>query len=276
MKWYEGSVSAGARPATFADVGQVRRRVPSWLPGRSPGERQPQMPPEKRDRDASASLRPPKLPSEFVDAVRLELDQGYAGRIRKSIPSEAGRVSERPPTATQMPGMPSTAGVPSMPAVPVVPSELELKRAVEPATPDPMLVSAFEQALGLLASERERLLVETAGQVAELAAMIARRVIGRELSLDPMLVRELVREGIEALGQHDRVVVRVGKAFQPARQALQEELRTDGGRFEVRLDPSLGDYGCLVETELGQVDESIESRLETLLQALRPDSNPPD
>lgn len=260
MKWFEHSLAGGARLANFADVGPTQRRVPSWLPGRSQPDRHPQQQPD-RSREGSASLRPPKLPSEFVDAVRLELDQGYAGRVRKSIPSEGlGRLSERPPSLVQ----------PS-----VSPAEIELKRAAETPSPDPMLVSAFEQALTLLASERERLLVETAGQVAELAALIARRVIGRELSLDPMLVRELVREGIEALGQHDRVVVRVGHAFQTARQALQEELRSDGGRFEVRLDPSLADYGCVVETELGQVDESIESRLETLLQALRPDSNPP-
>jgi flagellar assembly protein FliH len=152
---------------------------------------------------------------------------------------------------------------------------VEPSRDPEPAAPDPQLTAAFEQALTLLARERERLLVETAGQVAELAALIARRVIGRELSLDPMLVRELVREGIEVLGQHDRVLVRVGAAFETTRQALLEELLLDGGRVEVRLDPSLSDYGCVVETELGQVDESIESRLETLLHAVRPDSNPP-
>lgn len=260
MKWFEHSVAGGAQRAKFAEVGQPHRRVPSWLPGRPHGERQA-LPGADRQRGEGASLRPPKLPSEFVEAVRFELDSEYAGRARKSLPADAiGRLSERPPTLSQAPD-----GSQDLP---------EPERGA-PAAPDPLLVSAFERALLLLAHERERLLVETAGQVAELAALIARRVIGRELSLDPMLVRGLVREGIEALGQHDRVVVRVGNAFATTQEALQEELRLGTGRFEVRLDGSLNDYGCVVETELGQVDESIESRLETLLHALKPDSNPP-
>jgi flagellar biosynthesis/type III secretory pathway protein FliH len=40
----------------------------------------------------------------------------------------------------------------------------------------------------------------------------------------------------------------------------------------VRLDASLEEYGCVVETELGSVDESIESRIATLLNALKPDA----
>jgi hypothetical protein len=273
MKWFEHSVSGGAQRAKFAEVGQTQRRVPSWLPGRGQsqgqGDRPSQPQPERAARAESASLRPPKLPSEFVDAVRYELDPEYAGRARKSLPAEAiGRLSERPPPSVQLgsrePAPPESQRQPQPEPAPP-----------QPAGPDPLLVSAFEQAVTLLARERERLLVETAGQVAELAALIARRVIGRELSLDPMLVRDLVREGIEALGQHDRVLVRVGNAFEPTRQILEERMRLDGRHVEVRLDPSLTDYGCVVETELGQVDESIESRLDTLLHALSPDSQPP-
>ena len=123
-----------------------------------------------------------------------------------------------------------------------------------------------------LATERERVLSETAGQIAELAVMIARRVIGRELTLDPGIVRGLVREGISALGQHDRVLVRLGQGFVASRERLEDDLRASETRCEVRFDPALEPYGCLVETELGQVDESIETRVETLLAALRPDS----
>jgi flagellar assembly protein FliH len=144
---------------------------------------------------------------------------------------------------------------------------------VEPpvATVDPALIQALEQAVVLFAGERERVLSETAGQIAELAVMIARRVIGRELSLDPSLVRGLVREGIQALGEHDRVSVRLGTGFSPMQERIEEDLRTSGARLDIRFDASLEEYGCLIETELGQVDESIESRLETLLQALKPD-----
>lgn len=251
MKWFEQASLHGAQRAKFAEVGSSARKVPSWLPGGSAVN--------ERRSDAGSSLRPPKLPSEFVDAVRSELDHEYAARARKSLPAEPLlRRSEMP--------------APAMPAAAPAAAAGEPQRVQEPAAPDPRLTAAFEQALSLLAHERERLLTDTAVQVAELALLIARRVIARELTLDPMTVRELVREGIEALGQHDRVVVRLGSSFASTREALEAELKLDGGSFEVRVDSSLGDYGCVVETDLGQVDESVESRLQTLLLALNPDS----
>jgi flagellar biosynthesis/type III secretory pathway protein FliH len=139
---------------------------------------------------------------------------------------------------------------------------------------DAELTLAFEEAVELLAQERQRVFEQTASQLAELAAVIARRVIARELSLHPQLVCELVREGLEALGKHDRVLVRLGSGFETQRDALQRRLTDRGSRAEVRVEPHLAEYACVVETELGQVDESVESRLATLLHALRPDSQP--
>jgi hypothetical protein len=254
MRWFERGQADGAQRAKFVDVSQSQRRIPSWVPGRAEHERRNE-----------SSLRPPKLPSEFVEAVRHELDQEYVAQARASLPPEAtGRRSElpqAPPPATASSGQSSQ----SLPAVEPPP----------PATIDPALVQALEHAVVLLAGERERVLSETAGQIAQLAVLIARRVIGRELSLDASVVRGLVREGIEALGQHDRVTIRLGSGFAPMQERLEEDLRSSGAKLDLRFDASLETYGCLVETELGQVDESIESRLETLLLALKPDSDAP-
>jgi flagellar biosynthesis/type III secretory pathway protein FliH len=139
---------------------------------------------------------------------------------------------------------------------------------------DPELTHAFEEAVELLIHERQRVFEQTASQLAELAAVIARRVIAREISLHPELVCDLVREGLEALGKHDRVVIRLGQGFEAQRAMLEQRLLDRGGRADVRVEPQLPEHACLVETELGQVDESVETRLATLLHALRPDSQP--
>ncbi|MFZ5894321.1 MAG: FliH/SctL family protein [Myxococcota bacterium] len=248
MRWFDPSYPHGAQVARFADVSAGKRKVPSWVPNRS----------SDSPRRGESSLRPPRLPSEFVDAVRQELDHEIAPRMRASLIPEPiqPRLSERPapsaPNAAQQPFVAMAEPV----QVPIV---------------DPALVHAFERAVVDLASERERVFAETAGQLAELAALIARRVIGRELSLDPSVVRGLVREGIAALGQHDRVQIRLGAGFESMRERIENDLSASGARTEVRFDAALEPYGCLIETEMGQVDESIESRLETLLLALKPD-----
>ena len=167
-----------------------------------------------------------------------------------------------------MPSVPAPAPLPVFAQAPAEPGPVQL-------IVDPEATHAFEQAIELLVAERSRVLEQTASQLGELATIIARRVIAHEISLNPSIVAGLVNEGLAALGAHDRVLVRVGSAFDEARRSLEQRLADRGAHAEVRLDESLTEYGCIVETELGRVDESIESRIATLLQALRPDSDSP-
>ncbi len=251
MRWFEAdSMPEAPRRVKFAQVPAAARKHPSWLraseqklPGREP-------PP----------LKPPRLPSESVDAVRQELGDMPVPERRPLRPSpEAESVAAvRPPT------MPPPEAFPAAEPRP-------LTAAPVPGV-GPELAHAFEGAVELLAHERQRVFEQTASQLAELAAVIARRVIAREISLHPALVFGLVREGLDALGKHDRVLVRLGQGFESQRTALEQRLLDRGSRAEVRVEPQLPEHACLVETELGQVDESVESRLATLLHALRPDS----
>jgi flagellar assembly protein FliH len=236
------------RKVTFARVTSPRVRAPSWMPSarsRSGARKEEPMP----------SLKPPRLPSEFVDAIRQELEP----------PARAPRASEMPP---RVPSMPAPASI----APPVVAAEAAAPGPVQLVV-DPDATHAFEEAVELLVAERSRVLEQTASQLGELATIIARRVIAHEISLNPNIVAGLVNEGLAALGAHDRVLVRMGSAFEAARENLERRLADRGAHAEVRLDSSLSEYGCVVETELGRVDESIESRIATLLQALRPESS---
>jgi hypothetical protein len=164
----------------------------------------------------------------------------------------------------------------SMIPEPMSPLEALVSGSIHPSPlePDPDMLRAFSDALVALASARDEIVAHTSRQLAELAATIARRVIARELSLRPNVVHDLVREALEGLGRHDRVVVRVGTGFAAALPALEERL--SGKQFEVYVEPDLDEFGCFVQTEYGEVDESIENRLSTLLTALTPDSSPPE
>jgi hypothetical protein len=235
------------RKVNFARVNNPRVRAPSWMPtarGRGSVKKEEPLP----------SLRPPPLPSEFVDAIRQELEPERTSR--------PPRASEMPP---RMPSIPAPAAAHS---IVVEPGPVQL-------IVDPEATQAFEQAIELLVAERSRVLEQTASQLGELATIIARRVIAHEISLNPNIVSGLVNEGLAALGAHDRVLVRIGSAFREARANLEQRLADRGAHAEVRLDAALSEYGCVVETELGRVDESIESRISTLLQALRPETDAP-
>lgn len=256
MRWFETREAEpmpdNPRKVKFASVTNPRSRPPSWLPqarGRA------------LKKEETPSLRPPPLPSEFVNAIRQELEPEIERAARPA------RASEMPPRDARMPSI--------LPAAPAPPAA----NLAPPEPPEPIIdreaTAAFERAVELLVAERSRVLEQTASQLGELATIIARRVIAHEISLNPQIVSGLVNEGLSALGAHDRVLVRVGRSFAASTAALEVRLADRGAHAEVRVDPNLGDYGCVVETELGRVDESIEARIATLLQALKPDSDHP-
>ena len=205
---------------------------------------------------------PPRLPREMVAAFQQELNMFPESVMPPASVDEApieSMVSEAEPHHPFEP-----EGEPS--------SEPLLH---EPTLPDPDLLAGLIDAVEQLSRTRSEVLDATAGQLAELATLIARRVIAHELSVSPEIVEDLVRKGLDALGEHDRMSIRIGSDFGAAIEPMKQRLSSNGQNVAVRVDPALSDFACVVETELGVVDESIEARLTSLLQALKPDSAPP-
>ncbi len=143
------------------------------------------------------------------------------------------------------------------------------------------IVPAFEQeasaqiakAVADLSRLRDDLLRDAEFQLVELAGVIARRVVARELRTDSGFLRSLVKEGIAALAEGDRVVVRLGSAFVPERDSLLEQLATNSMKAEVLVDEDLSPSGCVIETTFGRVDESLDARFDALMGSLRPESD---
>jgi flagellar biosynthesis/type III secretory pathway protein FliH len=132
-------------------------------------------------------------------------------------------------------------------------------------------ITALEQSVEELSLLRGKMMEETEEQLVTLAVTIARRVIGREISIDPEILLTLAAEGIDALGDRDRVVVRFGFLDRDDLLAsMVERLKRRAPRCEVLQDPSLGPGQCIVESEFGQVDESVDARLDNVLRALLP------
>lgn len=131
------------------------------------------------------------------------------------------------------------------------------------------LIDRLAASIELLAGERGRILARAEGQLVELAVAIARRVIGRELSVDPSLLTDLASEGIDALGPKERLVVRLGDLDDDtALETIRARLTARAPQCQVLQDPTLSRGSCVIETEYGSVDESLEARLASVIGAL--------
>lgn len=268
--------SARPRSLRFVDVGAQPLRLPDWLGVPAEGA---VVGPEHR----VSPLSPPEVPSHarpalspLFDSVRpaampRPASQLPAALVPSQFPSPITRSpSQYPPGLSSQfpPALDAAFG--QEPGQGGAPRDRRRDTLVEDLVPraEEEAVAAISAAVAQFASERARALSEAERELVQLVKVICRRVVLQEVSSNPLLIENLVLEGIEALGRNDRVTVKLGPFFADSLETISEHLRHQAVDCVVLIDPGVGRHGCQLETELGRVDESIETRLDLLLDGL--------
>jgi flagellar assembly protein FliH len=122
------------------------------------------------------------------------------------------------------------------------------------------------QAVREFERERESYFQRVEAEVVGLAVAIARKILHREAQVDPLLLAGVVRVGLDNVGTGTHVRLRVHPDQVRAWQsffAQQTDLQVPP---ELMGDPSLGLGHCMLETELGSTDLTLESQLKEIEQ----------
>ncbi|MFB3825900.1 MAG: FliH/SctL family protein [Bryobacteraceae bacterium] len=135
--------------------------------------------------------------------------------------------------------------------------EAEVRAALE------KLAAALHETAAL----RQGIMARAESQLLQLAVAIARRVLHRELTVDPEALEALVHSLLERIAAQEVLRVRV---FPEHEQALRAALAKLPGaaHLEIRPDPSLGRGGVLLETTRGTLDGSVETQLTEIERGL--------
>lgn len=265
MAWFEREppTKTSAPPARFLDVSSTGPRLPSWIVGR---------PQTRHDMGVNANTgkesKPAPAPAPSAPSTRAASPSFAPPKAHAPAPDSP---RQHPPREKMPSNVPATSRRPSR--ISMSPSELE-SRILEQATQrtNVHLVEQAKQglfdALESIDQARRDMLYGAEPRLIELATLIARRIVAREIKTQPDIVADLVREGIDALAVRDTVRVHLGSGFHHAAETVSEQLSTRGIDVDVRLSSTLPEYGCVVETDLGRVDEGIEARLDTLLASI--------
>jgi flagellar assembly protein FliH len=113
--------------------------------------------------------------------------------------------------------------------------------------------------------ERKEYFSRVESDVVQLALAIAAKILHREAQVDSMLVAALVRVAIDKLHDGSSVSVRVGPADAAKwRTFLAHPL--NGSTIEIVEDAHLGPMDCILETELGSANFSIEAQMKEVEQ----------
>src|SRR5579875_629509 len=120
------------------------------------------------------------------------------------------------------------------------------------------------QALEQFADERSRYFQQVESEVVSLALSIARKILYREAQVDPLFLAGAVRVSLEKLAAGTRVQLRV----HPSQVNHWKEFLAGQNRIdpmpEVVADNSLGTVDCVLETELGSTNLSLEAQLKEI------------
>ena len=114
---------------------------------------------------------------------------------------------------------------------------------------------------------RARLRREAERDLVRLALAIARRILRRELAIDPDALHGLVLGALEKLRAQEIGHVRVHPAHEALVKACLERIITDS-TVEVIADPTREPGAVIFETERGSLDASVESQLHEIERGL--------
>lgn len=116
------------------------------------------------------------------------------------------------------------------------------------------------------ARERETYFSRVEGEVVGLALAIARKILHREAQVDPLLLAGVVRVGLEKTAVGTRVRLRVPPDQTQVWQEFFAQQPDLPSVPELMGDAALGPGHCLLETELGSTDLTLEAQLKEIEQ----------
>jgi flagellar assembly protein FliH len=123
----------------------------------------------------------------------------------------------------------------------------------------------IRQALESFADERKNYFSRVESEVVQLALAIAAKILHREAQVDPMVVAAMVRVAIDKLHDGSSVSVRVSPAKAGKwREYLANPL--NGSTVTVAEDAHLSPEDCILETDLGSANFSIDAQLKEVEQ----------
>lgn len=119
-----------------------------------------------------------------------------------------------------------------------------------------------------VAALRTDLMRRTERELVNLALVIAERIIAREVTLDRELLVTMARVAIDRLGERASATIRLNPADHAALEAARGRDAALGGPVQIVADPHVSRGGCLVQSDFGLMDLSIQAQMSEMSRAL--------
>jgi flagellar biosynthesis/type III secretory pathway protein FliH len=119
--------------------------------------------------------------------------------------------------------------------------------------------------------QREDFLARHEPELVKLAVAVAKKIIVRNVEVDPGTVVQTAREALRSVRSERRVTIKVNPSDEVALRAQASSLKMLGaevGELVIIGNPSIEAGGCIVESDLGIIDARIDTQLASIECAL--------
>lgn len=129
------------------------------------------------------------------------------------------------------------------------------------------MLRRLAQTLEELSSLRDNMVRQTERELVQLSVAIARRILQREVNVDPELTAALAHIALERLGGAAPATVRL-HPDDYATVTAGQVTALSGRQVEILPDPAVARGGCLVESEFGFINASVDAQVDEIARAV--------
>ncbi len=127
------------------------------------------------------------------------------------------------------------------------------------------------QTINGLATEKKKILENAKSEVLNVALKVASQIIKSEISFNQAVCMNIVSEALSKVTEKDQVIIRLNKADADYMNTQKDRLHAllgDIKNLTIQEDSKIEQGGCIIETKMGYIDATIETKLESIRQAL--------
>lgn len=134
-------------------------------------------------------------------------------------------------------------------------------------------IENFKNVLGAFMGAEDKVFNLIAPNVLELSMSIAQKIIKHEAKIDIQIVEDTVMDALKMLSKNEpKIVLRVNPIqVQYLKDTLPEKIKSLGmeTKLSVLSDEAVAEGGCIIQTNNGMIDATIEAQLGIVQMALR-------
>jgi len=134
------------------------------------------------------------------------------------------------------------------------------------------LMQALVEAVKELHAARNTYYQKAEREMVDLVALVASELVCKEIEKDPAIIGAVIRKAVGQLHAKQKIVVRLNPSDVEYAMKMRDTLIREVAaveNIEVKQDPAIRPGGCILETNIGTLDATVETRILNIHQTLR-------